>query len=929
MFISDFAIKRPIITVVTMVALVGVRHLRAGAARDRRVPDVVAADRRRRDPVSRRVARRRSSGRWSIRSRRQISGISGVKTGCSRAARRLRRHHRRVRLRRRTCRRRRRTSATRSRRSATTCRTEMEEPILTRFDPNDFPIVSLTLVVEDAHGAPSSRGSPIPASRASCAACTGVAEVDVVGGIERELTVELDPQALQAAGVERRRGRAGAAVAEPRGAGRPGERRARRAHDPPQGPARQRRADFAQLVVAERNGRLVRLGDVADARDGTEEPRTPRSTTARDAVGHRHHEGQRLQHDRRQRARARAASTERPGDAAARRGARVVRDAGVRASPTRWTTSRRRCVEGALLTVLVVFLFLNSWRSTVITGLALPVSVLASFIAVWAFGFTLEHDVAARPVARDRHPDRRRDRGAREHRAARRDGEGPLHGGARGHRRDRPRRRRDDVLDRRGVRADRLHGRRRRAVVQAVRADDRRARCSCRCSSRSRSTRCSRRTGPIRTCRSSSGRGSRGCSTGSTTGSTGRPSATRGVIAWALDHRLAMVAPRRRCRSSGALALPDAWASSAAASSRTRTTRSSPSTSRRRRARTSSTRASRRKRPPGSPARCPRCATRTRPSAGAPASVDEGIVYVRLTPKTDARRQQTGDRGGSRARSSVRLGGVTASASAAATSRTRSRFSCSSRGPDSRRARAAGAVRCMAEVRAGAGRGGRRASRQAARSRSSRCAARPRRSPGRSASPSGRWRRRCGLAFAGIDAGRLDRSDRRDARRVRAARARSAHATCRTSSRCRSFVAGPDGAAIAVPLGQVARITTGHRAGAHRPPRPRARHRAPGQHAGAVAQRGAQRHHARGSTRTVTLPAGYRSLTQGGESEDQAEVFGQIFCRARPRRAADVPHPRRAVRVVPRSARDHDVAAAVADRRDARAARHGLRRSTS
>jgi HAE1 family hydrophobic/amphiphilic exporter-1 len=46
-------------------------------------------------------------------------------------------------------------------------------------------------------------------------------------------------------------------------------------------------------------------------------------------------------------------------------------------------------VVGALLTVLVVFLFLNSWRSTVITGLALPVSVLASFVAVLFFGFTL------------------------------------------------------------------------------------------------------------------------------------------------------------------------------------------------------------------------------------------------------------------------------------------------------------------------------------------------------------------------------------------------------------------------------------------------------------------------------------------------------------------------------------------------------------
>src|SRR6185437_8563059 len=44
---------------------------------------------------------------------------------------------------------------------------------------------------------------------------------------------------------------------------------------------------------------------------------------------------------------------------------------------------------GALLTILVVFLFLNSWRSTVITGLALPVSVLAGFIGVCAFGFTL------------------------------------------------------------------------------------------------------------------------------------------------------------------------------------------------------------------------------------------------------------------------------------------------------------------------------------------------------------------------------------------------------------------------------------------------------------------------------------------------------------------------------------------------------------
>ena len=50
---------------------------------------------------------------------------------------------------------------------------------------------------------------------------------------------------------------------------------------------------------------------------------------------------------------------------------------------------KRTLVEGAVLTVAVVFLFLKSWRSTVITGLTLPISVISSFIAIHMFGFTL------------------------------------------------------------------------------------------------------------------------------------------------------------------------------------------------------------------------------------------------------------------------------------------------------------------------------------------------------------------------------------------------------------------------------------------------------------------------------------------------------------------------------------------------------------
>ncbi len=50
---------------------------------------------------------------------------------------------------------------------------------------------------------------------------------------------------------------------------------------------------------------------------------------------------------------------------------------------------QRTLIEGALLTVAIVFLFLNSWRSTVITGLTLPISVIGTFAVIHFLGFTL------------------------------------------------------------------------------------------------------------------------------------------------------------------------------------------------------------------------------------------------------------------------------------------------------------------------------------------------------------------------------------------------------------------------------------------------------------------------------------------------------------------------------------------------------------
>jgi len=262
---------------------------------------------------------------------------------------------------------------------------EIEEPIISRFSPTDLPIVSLTLSSSTlTQGQLTSIADP--GITRELRSLPGVASVRVVGGAVRELTVELKPDALRAAGVS---------VSEVVGAlqaqnlaapvgrvtGQIDERTIRlegRLSDP---------TDFARLVVAERGGRIIRLGQVAEIRDGVEEPRTAAIFNGKPAIGI-------------DILKTNGASTTTVSDQIKQRIDRIrptlpadaridiVTDAGERVSDS-VRNVEEMLIEGALLTILVVFFFLNSWRSTVITGLALPISVLSAFIAVWVFGFTL------------------------------------------------------------------------------------------------------------------------------------------------------------------------------------------------------------------------------------------------------------------------------------------------------------------------------------------------------------------------------------------------------------------------------------------------------------------------------------------------------------------------------------------------------------
>ena len=261
---------------------------------------------------------------------------------------------------------------------------EMEEPIITRFDPADMPIVTLTL----------SGSLPVPALtrvadevvKRELRAAPGVADVRMVGGQVRELTVELRPEALAAAGVSA--GEVALALQAQNLAAPVGRVNANLTEKSIRLLGRLATpAEFEQLAVATRNGQAVRLGQVATVRDGAEEQRTLALFDGKEAVGievlkTKGYSTTAVADDVKARAAALAARLP--------QGARleIVQDAGERVRHSVEDVGMT-LVEGALLTVLVVFLFLNSWRSTVITGLALPVSVLAAFTSIWVFGFTL------------------------------------------------------------------------------------------------------------------------------------------------------------------------------------------------------------------------------------------------------------------------------------------------------------------------------------------------------------------------------------------------------------------------------------------------------------------------------------------------------------------------------------------------------------
>ncbi|MGA2465867.1 MAG: efflux RND transporter permease subunit [Thermodesulfobacteriota bacterium] len=261
----------------------------------------------------------------------------------------------------------------------------IEEPIIQKLDFSSIPIVSLA-VRSETLSAKDLTALVEKKVKRRFENISGVGKVDLVGESKREVNININPTRLEALGMgvdEVISGLQSENVNTPLGRlNRNGSEYPLRVSGKPEVVDR-----FKTMVIGQRNGRPIMLSEVAEIKDGIEEQRSLAFVNGVQAVS--------LDILKQSGANtvgavelvkkeiAKLQSELPPGTKIeiVRDGSIMIRDS-VR-------DVQETLILGGILTIFIVFLFLNSWRSTVITGLTLPISVISSFIAMNFLGMTL------------------------------------------------------------------------------------------------------------------------------------------------------------------------------------------------------------------------------------------------------------------------------------------------------------------------------------------------------------------------------------------------------------------------------------------------------------------------------------------------------------------------------------------------------------
>ena len=269
-----------------------------------------------------------------------------------------------------------------------TFRDEVKEPRVLRFDPSSRAIWSVAVLPDISKGTMSAvelTNWSDQVLKKRLENVRGAGAVTLVGGTKREINIYLNPQAMESFGVTAEQ--VVNAVKNENQDLPVGAVRSLAQERVVKIDARMKRPeDFGKIIVT-RKGAAVTVNQVARVSDGAQEI---------DSLAL--YNGQRTLLLSVQKAQDENTIGVVDGLNKAIADIKAQLPAGVRlelvtdgSRPIRVAVEnvRRTLIEGALLTVLIVFLFLNSWRSTVITGLTLPISIIGTFLFMNMFGFTI------------------------------------------------------------------------------------------------------------------------------------------------------------------------------------------------------------------------------------------------------------------------------------------------------------------------------------------------------------------------------------------------------------------------------------------------------------------------------------------------------------------------------------------------------------
>ena len=291
-------------------------------------------------------------------------------------------------------------------------REEVKDARISRFDPAAQPIFNVAVLAQDPRTAGANGTSPIggtsPTSPQELTTWAtqvlqkklenvrGVGAVSVVGGVQRQVAINLKPTAMEALGISTEQ--VAAALRSENQELPLGNLRSAEQDRVVQINARLKTPrDFRDIVVARKaapaggtagaGGSVVKLWQVADVSDGPQEQESLAL-----------YNGQRTVLLSVQKSQGENTIAVVDGLRRALDEAKVLTPPHIRTEVNRDNSRgirisvanvQRTLIEGALLTVLIVFLFLNSWRSTVITGLTLPIALIGTFLFMYLFGFTI------------------------------------------------------------------------------------------------------------------------------------------------------------------------------------------------------------------------------------------------------------------------------------------------------------------------------------------------------------------------------------------------------------------------------------------------------------------------------------------------------------------------------------------------------------